>query len=363
MKKTLIAVAALAATSAFAQVTITGTFDATYRMTGNDQSNGTSYDTSLLGKDGIATTGFTLSGTEDLGGGLKAVFLYEHNFEPYDTGAASGSVTYDATLTVTATASVTSTSPQSNGQMFVGLEGAFGSIKLGAPNTPSLTIQSARGAAFGTKDGGRANSAGFGTALTRFDSSIVYGSPNFSGFSFGLMYVPENETAATAAGATSVGAQSDLGLFYANGPLAGGVSVYSKDHDKTTGATATASTEISQTNYYVSYNFGFAKFTLGGHDHETTNAAGATSVEQTGWNVAADVPLSPALTLTANINMVDDKLASNQDKDSLAVGLQYAMSKRTTTYVRYVNVSTDNVASGATVNDATTILVGLRHNF
>lgn len=358
MKKTLIAVAALAATSAFAQVTVSGTMDATYRMTGNDQSNGTSYDTSVLDNDGLGTTGFTLSGTEDLGGGLKAVFLYEHNFEMTDTGGGAAAVT---STTVTGTAAVSGF--QANGQMFVGLEGAFGSIKLGAPNTPSLTIQGARGAGFGTKDGGRANSAGFGTSLTRFDSSIVYGSPNFSGFSFGLMYVPENETAATAAGATSTGAQSDLGLFYANGPLAGGVSVYSKDHDKTTGATAAASTEISQTSYYVSYNFGFAKFTLGGHDHETTNAAGTTSVDQSGWNVAADVPLSPALTLTANIQMVDDKLTSNQDKDSLAVGLQYAMSKRTTTYVRYVNVSTDNVASGATVNDATTVLVGIRHNF
>ena len=361
MKKTLIAVAALAATSAFAQVTVSGTMDATYRMTGNDQSNGTSYDTSVLDNDGLGTTGFTLSGTEDLGGGLKAVFLYEHNFEMTDTGAGAGSVTYDATLAGTATAAVAANGMQANGQMFVGLEGAFGSIKLGAPNTPSLTIQGARGAGFGTKDGGRANSAGFGTSLTRFDSSIVYGSPNFSGFSFGLMYVPENETAGAAAGATSVGAQSDLGLFYANGPLAGGVSVYSMDLNKTAGVNS--GTEISQSNYYVAYNFGFAKFTLGGHDHETKNAAGTTTVEQTGWNVAADVPLSPALTLTANIQMVDDKLASNQDKDSLAVGLQYAMSKRTTTYVRYVNVSTDNVAAGATVNDATTMLVGIRHNF
>ncbi|QKO22870.1 porin [Rhodoferax sp. BAB1] len=356
MKKTLIAVAALAATSAFAQVTITGTMDATYRMTSNDQADGTSYDSSVLDNDGLATTGFTLSGMEDLGGGLKAVFLYEHNFEMTDTGGGAAAVT---STTVTGTAAVSGF--QANGQMFVGLEGAFGSIKLGAPNTPSLTIQGARGAGFGTKDGGRANSAGFGTSLTRFDSSIVYGSPNFSGFSFGLMYVPENETAGATTGATSTGAQSDLGLFYANGPLAGGVSVYSTDLNKTAGANS--GTEISQSNYYVAYNFGFAKFTLGGHDHETKNAAGTTTVEQTGWNVAADVPLSPALTLTANIQMVDDKLASNQDKDSLAVGLQYAMSKRTTTYVRYVNVSTDNVAAGATVNDATTFLVGLRHNF
>ncbi len=351
MKKTLIAVAALAATSAFAQnVTITGTFDATYRMTGNDLSNGTSYDSNVLGKDGIGTTGVTFSGSEDLGGGLKAVFLYEHNFDLSNTGGT------DVTTNTSTGVTYTATDGQTNGQMFVGLEGAFGSIKLGAPNTPTLTVQGARGAGFGTKDGGRTNNAGLGTSLTRFDNSMAYASPNFSGFSLGLMYVPETDTAV----ATTTGAAMDLGLFYANGPLAAGVTSYSAD-------AGTAGTDHSLTSYYASYNFGFAKFTLGGHSEETKNVAGVTQTENTGWNVAADVPLSPALTLTANIQQFDEKVAAgavrNRDKDSLAVGVQYAMSKRTTAYARYINVSTDNVPSGATVNDTTTMLVGLRHNF
>ena len=358
MKKTLIAVAALAATSAFAQVTVSGTFDATFRMTGNDLGNGTSYDSSVLGRDGSGTTGITFSGNEDLGGGLKAVFLYEQNFEMTDTG--TGVVTYNGTVTTTATAGVVGA--VFNGQMFVGLEGAFGSIKLGAPNTPSLTIQGARGAGFGTKDGGRANSAGFGTSLTRFDSSIVYTTPNFSGFTVGLMYVPENETGYTAPGVNATGAMSDLGLLYSNGPIAAGVSQFSVDGGKTAGADS--GTEVSQTNFYGSYNFGFAKFTVGGHTHKSKNAAGgATTAEQSGFNVAADVPLSPALTLTANIQTVDDKMAAtNNDKDSVAVGVNYALSKRTSTYARYVNVGTDN-ATGTTAKDVTTMLVGLRHNF
>jgi predicted porin len=347
MKKTLIAVAALAATSAFAQVTVSGTMDATFRMQNTEQANGLSHDSRLLQDDGLGTTGFILSGTEDLGGGLKAVFLYEQNFDIGETGSTGSSGPSQLTT-------------QWQGQQFVGLEGAFGSIKLGTPNTPSLTIQGARGASFGTKDGGRANSAGFGTVLTRFDNSIVYTSPNFSGFTVGLMYVPESETGAVAAGASATGAQSDLGLLYANGPIAAGVSVYSADYAKTNGADS--GTEISQTNFYGSYNFGFAKFTLGGHAHKSKDAAGATTTEQAGFNVAADVPLSPALTLTANVQQVNDKLTTNADKDSLAVGLQYALSKRTTTYVRYVNVGTDN-QTGTAVKDVTTFLAGVRHNF
>lgn len=338
MKKTLIAVAALAATSAFAQVTISGTMDATFRMVSTDLANGTSTDQSLLQDDGLGTTGFILSGNEDLGGGLKAVFLYEQNFDIGETGSGA----------VTTTGQVAN---QWQGQQFVGLEGAFGSIKLGTPNTPSLTIQGARGASFGTKDGGRANSAGFGTVLTRFDNSIVYTTPNFSGFTVGLMYVPETDT---AVGVTQ-GSAMDLGLLYANGPIAAGVSQYSVDK-------GSAGSEVGQTNFYGSYNFGFAKFTLGGHTHKTKSFAGATTAENAGLNVAADVPLSPALTLTVNVQQLNDKMAANADKDSVAVGVQYALSKRTTTYARYINVGTDN-QTGTATKDVTTMLVGVRHNF
>ena len=344
MKKTLIAVAALAATSAFAQVTVSGTMDATFRMIGVDRADGTSYDRSLLQDDGLGTTGFILSGTEDLGGGLKAVFLYEQNFDIGETATTATTGAND----VGGGAQIAN---QWQGQQFVGLEGAFGSIKLGTPNTPSLTIQGARGASFGTKDGGRANSAGFGTALTRFDNSIVYTTPNFSGFTVGLMYVPETDTAV----ATTTGSQMDLGLLYANGPIAAGVSQYSVDE-------GSAGSEVGQTNFYGSYNFGFAKFTLGGHTHKTKNVAGATTAENTGLNVAADVPLSPALTLTVNVQQLNDKFTTNADKDSVAVGVQYALSKRTTTYARYINVGTDN-QTGAAIKDVTTMLVGVRHNF
>jgi len=371
MKKTLIAVAALAATSAFAQVTITGTMDATYRMTSIDRANGTSLSQSVLGKDGIGTTGVTFSGNEDLGGGLKAVFLYEHNFDLSNTGGS------EVTLTETQLAALTNSTDgpisaavadgQTNGQMFVGLEGAFGSIKLGAPNTPTLTIQGARGAGFGTKDGGRVTGL-LGTSLTRWDSSFLYTSPNFSGFSFALNYVPENEAFVSVNAAdvkVVTGAQSDIGLFYANGPIAGGVTMFSRGEIKADGAVDTG--EFDQTNFYVSYNFGFAKFTVGGHNQDQKNTAGASSAKESGWNVAADVPLSPALTLTANIQSLDDKVGTgtaDNDKSAFGVGLQYSMSKRTMAYVRYVDISTDNLAASSTATkDSSTFLAGLRHNF
>ena len=352
MKKTLIALAALAATGAFAQnVTISGTMDLTYRASSATSTAGAETKTTKIGKDGIGTTGFALSGNEDLGGGLKAVFLYEHNFDPFDTGALAAS--YTPTLTTTGTAAATVTTTQANGQMFVGLEGAFGSVKVGAPNTPSLSVQGIRGGSFGTKDGGRAalRAGGyttmFGKALTRFDSTVNYTSPNFSGFSFGVTYSPKTDNAATP----EQGALSDVGAFYNNGPLSVGVSVFSQD----VGTVASTTAKEEQTSYAASWNFGFAKVGLGGHEYKKGTA------KNSGLNAVADVPLSSALTLTANIQQVNDKSAANLDADQFAVGLQYALSKRTTAYVRYIDQSVDNLTTGT--KDADSFIVGLRHNF
>lgn len=346
MKKTLIAVAALAATTAFAQnVTVSGTLDATYRS-GKTDTGTTSSNTTAIGKDGIGTTGFTLSGSEDLGGGLKANFLVETNFSVADTATEGAGGTY------------------ATGQTFVGLSGSFGSINLGSPNSPTLTVQGARGAAFGTKDAGRAalSAGGYSTLLglsvTRFDGSIGYTSPNFSGFSVGLLYAPKSDDAATPA----AGALSDVGLFYSNGPIAAGVSKFAREIGAGSTTTATQTSKQDLTSYYVSYDFKFAKFTLGGHTYKASNAAGADTADNAGMNLAADVPLSSALTLTANIQKLDDKLAANNDSTMTGVGVQYALSKRSTTYARYITQTADNTGAGV-VKDANRILVGLRHNF
>ena len=82
MKKTLVAVAALVATGAFAQVSITGVLESTYNFDGASK-----------GVTGGLNGGseFRLGGSEDLGNGLKAdfswAFLQNHN-----NGAAGGGV-------------------------------------------------------------------------------------------------------------------------------------------------------------------------------------------------------------------------------------------------------------------------------
>jgi predicted porin len=339
MKKTLIAVAALAATTAFAQnVTVIGTVDATYRSTTLDYGNGTSGGQTAIGQNGSGTTNFTLIGTEDLGGGLKAIFNSEFDFDSSNK-ATQG--------------------PIGGGQLFVGLEGAFGSIKAGMPNSPTLTVQGSR-SAFGTKDGGRvgiatsalpATSSGasvMGQSVTRTAGSLLYTTPNFSGFTAQLDYAPGTKAEPTT---TEAGATTDLGVFYANGPIAAGVTRY-------TVAAAVAS-ELAMTSYYGSYDFKVAKLTVGGHSRKQESAG----VEDTGIGAAVDVPLSPALTLNTHFVKVDDKAVADVDTTMMAVGLNYALSKRTSTYVRYVSQKADNATGATQIKTGTEYLVGLRHNF
>jgi predicted porin len=356
MKKTLIAAAAVfAVAGAMADVTVTGTIDATLRM-----SDDGDVATTKLGRDGSGTTGVIFRVNEDLGGGMKAIGLYEHdfNFEQDGQGANTGS--NDGT-----------------GERFVGLQGAFGTIKLGVPNAPSLTLQSGlRGAPFGTKDGGRASAGGntagglpattfggmFGKSLTRYNNSILYETPNFSGFSAIVDYVPATETSAG-----DTGAITDIGLFYRNGPIWAGVSLYSQGEvDRvssasmnsttgviTPGGVASTAAEEKLTTYAIHYNFGFATLGLGGHVY-TRDGDDVNS----GMNVLANVPLSEQLALGLNFQTLTDDTDTTGDLTQIAVGVNYRLSKTTSVYARYVTLDGDDFDDAVT-----TMLAGLRLDF
>jgi hypothetical protein len=98
MKKTLVAVAALVATGAFAQVSITGVMESSYNLNGASKGM-------TVGHNGGSE--FRLGGSEDLGNGMKADFVY--TLQQNHNGA--GAIT-----------------PYNS---YVGLSGDFGAIKIG----------------------------------------------------------------------------------------------------------------------------------------------------------------------------------------------------------------------------------------
>lgn len=367
MKKTLIAVAALtAAAGAMADVTITGVFDTTLRMSSFDNGAGTEVKTTQVGRDGSGTSGLYFSATEDLGDGLKALGFAEIDASPFEAATVFN-----------------------GGEKYAGLQGAFGTIKIGSPNTPSLSVQSGlRGGLFGTKDGGRASAGGsnvggnssfidtstlMGVSLTRFTGSVRYDTPSFSGFSAAVNFVPESDdkelgTAPAGGGyvagdaVPAQGALTDIGLFYKAGPINAGLTMYSKDEDLggwTTGAPTTAqklgSAKTTQTSFGLQFNAGFAIFGVGMNKTKLEGGIADLDTEITGSNVLATVPLSEALSLGVNYQMAEVK---DGDKYSqVAVGANYALSKMTSVYARYVSGTSD--ADGDP--KATTTQIGRAH--
>ena len=371
MKKTLVALAALAATASFAQSSVTISGAVSTALSSAQTTLGSGASTSALGffQNGTGTTNVTFSGVEDLGGGMKALFLYE----------------------IDPAANLKDSAPPS-GEVYVGLSGGFGTLRLGTPNQPSLGTQAGRNP-FGTKTGG-----GFGgvqgSAKVRMNASMRYDTPSFSGFSASLGYGPEVPTSATAVGqlgalsasaaagiaagtvAVPTGVNStfntlaagaamvDIALNYANGPLAAGVSFVSQD-----AAAATSTTIIGgsagqrQTNYFVSYAFGDAKVFFGGHNQDNLAAAG-TSTQQSGNNLGGSYTMG-SLAFMANYalqRMPANAAGASQDQRIWGLGVDYNFSKRTGVYARMNQENRDNAAA-AGASEIRNTMVGLIHRF
>jgi predicted porin len=336
-----------AAGASFAQssVTVFGTFDPSIANAKTTYANGNSVTQNFVRNNSQGTSQISFKGVEDLGGGLKATFLLENDFD--------------------AAKDATSNFSSKGGEQYAGLEGGFGSVKLGAANTPTLTAQASR-QPIGTKIGSGFGATGvLGTAHVRNNNSVVYATPAFSGFSAAVGYAFKTKNDAYAATAIApAGDIIDLGLNYANGPFRAGVSNYR------VAATPVSVTPVQpatgknvQTNLYAQYDIAGATLYAGFHAEKTDNATGTAKVLNTsGFNVAVKYALTPAVNLLANYGSLNDKLVANADKTIAAIGAQYALSKRTSLYTRYVSEKNDNV-TGASIKKVQTALVGVQHNF
>jgi len=348
MKKSLIALAALAATSAFAQssVQVVGTFDPSIVSQKNTYGNGNSVTQSFIRNNSQGTSQITFKGTEDLGSGLKASFLYENDFDTrFDArgaGAGAGTTTYSGGVGQGST-----NFGSGGGEQFLSLSGGFGALAVGAQNTPTLYAQAQN--PFGTKIGG--GFALLNSGKVRNNNSVVYTSPNVSGFTASYAYA--FKTTADANPAAAIGAVadiSDVGLTYANGPLAVMFTSYK---------VAAVGTTLAKTdnNFTATYMLGTAKLGVANFTQKQTGA-----VDKVGQQVFATVPLTGTWDLRASYGSVNDKTAADKNSKISAIGVKNTLSKTTSIYARYVQQTNDNAALTA-AKKTTSTLVGMQTNF
>ena len=301
MKKSLIALAALASTAAFAQssVTIYGKADI-----GVARSIGSTV-TELKQASG-SRLGFR--GTEDLGGGLRANFTYEHRFLP-DTGAVASAASYW------------------NGRAIVGLQGGFGRVDMGRDYAAAFWT-ALGGDVFGY-DGvaNNAATAGAGNQTVRFDNVVSYTSPSLSGFTV------QGSAALKEAGAKN---GTSLRLAYANGPIAASFG------------TERGLAGQKYNGFGASYKMAAA--TVNGLISRGESAAG---VESDGMLLGLVVPMG-ALSLKASYATLETNNVKTVSQ--LGLGMRYALSKRTDIYSSYGR------NSKAAANKSG-LELGLQHNF
>ena len=297
MKKTLIALATLAAAgTAFAQstATISGSISVGVMDTGAANAKAA---VSTLGGGANAINIVTV---EDLGGGLRGGFDSQMRFN-----AATGDRNSSGT----------------GAALFHGanvyLSGGFGTVRMGkiieANNCAFDPWGCTGGAGFAAGAPGTISTL---IAAQTIANSVSYATRTINGFS-GSYH-------------TSVSARNNersvLSLNYAQGPLSAqylqtknSVNIASD----VAGAASITDVAGQGTSVGASYNFGVAR--LSAVNAKTENAAGATSADITA--VTASMPMG-AYTILAGYAK-DKKRAANADT-KLAIGANYALSKRTT---------------------------------
>jgi len=223
MKKTLVAFAALASVSAFAQssVTLTGVVDVGFQS--NDYKGNK---VSGINNNGSATSTLGFVVNEDLGGGLKAYASLNSDFNPVSSQANTGSAS------AISSGQNSSAGTFLNSQLRGGLTGSFGSIMMGVVNNASLDANgigqpfgTAIGSGYGSVIKTNAGTAASTASVVRYDNSLRYDTPTVNGFT-GTAYYAAKQTVSnntltysTTFGANDRSGVQELALKYAQGPL------------------------------------------------------------------------------------------------------------------------------------------------
>ena len=349
MKKSLIAIAALAAAGAAAaqsSVTMYGQVNTGYEHSKTDITIGgvkTTTKTTGFQNDRVKTSRLGFKGEEALGNGLSATFALEMGFDSANGEFADSAFNRKAT---------------------VGLKGAFGEVRIGKDSTPMNEFDGSFKAIDRTTTLAK-QVAGRDASWEGRPTGLFYNG-SFSGVNVSAAIGNDSERVETAGVTTEKQdtAVYGLGLGYNGGAWAVGAAVQ-LDTEKT------LSDDVKKTNYGVgaSYDFNVAKvygqYEGGQYKNKASTVADKYSYDQ--FAVGVSAPFG-ATTLSAEYayNKAKDTAGAVSTKykgNVFAVQAEYAFSKRTSLVARAGQVAN---WKNETTNDKSSTqeyTVGLRHKF
>jgi predicted porin len=339
------AVLAMAAASASAQsnVTIYGLFDVGAQL--EDSSAGKTVKVVSGGRSG-SRLGFR--GTEDLGGGLSAVWLAESGIN-LDTGGLGQGGRFMGR------------------QVYVGLKGAWGTLVGGRVATFGSGTGSfdmfgeidPMATAFGIASLGSTMSTATGL---RVDNSLLYQSPDIRGFQAGLLHSVQavnNEVPGRGANIYLTG----LGAKYAAGPLYAAVTY--EQANNPAGAKdekhlqVGAAWDFKVVRLHAAYGRELNLFSTALNISGTTNGAGAKS-----WMAGITAPLGSGI-LRSSYQTRDGGEVGGENRDVrvVSVGYEYFFSKRTSAYAVVADADGKGTLDNNPSYDRRQYTVGLMHKF
>lgn len=366
MKKTLIALAALAAVgtaSAQSTVTLSGIVKGGVAQT--KYSNGAA-------GNGSATTvndggsRFILSGTEDLGGGLRANFQADMRFRLDDNGGAPTS------------------SPLGTGNTFIGLSGGFGALQLGKLDTHYCLGGDTHGSRSTALSAGSCAILGFvntpGTSgmanATRSTNVIRYTTPRMGGFVGQLNYSTGASGTEGAAGQVGKGRAIHGSVIYSAGPLRAGLSVWDGKTENRTVPVAAGADQKAITAM-VDWNFGMGTVGLTWDSSERVGLAERDAISVPVTFKLGTGTLLGTYTRASNAKNAAGATLANTSANLWSIGYDYPLSRRTTAGVSYVRLdnkaaaqytlytqhSLGGAASAGVGQDMSQVYVGIRHTY
>lgn len=338
MNKKVLTAATLAvfASAAHAQssVTLYGLIDAGISYVNNSKS-GTSHDKLFKYDDGVAQgSRWGLRGTEDLGGGLKALFVLENGFNSGNGTAGQGNAMFGRQAYV-------GLSKNDIGSLTFGRQYSFSTDYLGGNySTGGQTV--AGNYAYHINDVDQLTSS-------RINNSVKFSSANFSGLTFGMMYGFSNQAGAfagspasgtTAAPVAGSSRAYSFGLNYANGPF--GIGAAYTDIRYPSQATPAFSTTIANVStgtvrdlrtFGVGGRYSIGAATLWAlYTNTRFEPISGGTTTFAAYEAGAKYAFTPALTAGAGYTYMHLSNANTGHWNQADLSIDYALSKRTDVY-------------------------------
>jgi predicted porin len=212
------------------------------------------------------------------------------------------------------------------------LSGGFGTLSFGRQYAPSNTML--RAASSNNVSSVNVSNYYIGTFKTmqtvngsRWDNSINYLSPNWSGFQLQAIYSFGDQVEDSFGDASRDASKFGIGLKYANDSLYVGTAYQAILKDKGTASGSPGTGKNDAWTIGTSYDFKVVKV-FGSYIQEKDKST-ATDIETKFFSLGLSVPVSKAGTVmleVAQIKIEDDK------SKGISIGYKHALSKRTTVY-------------------------------